>query len=170
MRIAKLSFFILAVSLISLSTKAQDSKFGHVNIADIVLLMPEYQNINTVMEEETQRLERQLMNMQEELQRIEQEYESNFDTYTEEERAAKEEEYTTVQQRVQQFYSNAQQTLQQKQQELQMPVLEKLQRAIAQVGDEHGYLYIFEENSGLTPYKSQNSEDVTTLVKEKLGL
>jgi len=154
----------------SAGISAQNPKFGHVNVADIVLLMPEYQNISTVMESETKKLEDQLTVMREDLQKIELEYENNYETYSVEQRTAKEQEYADMQQRVQTFFTGAQQSLQQKQQELQIPVLEKLKRTIEEVGAEQGYLYIFEVNSGLTLFHSSKSEDVTPMVKTKLGI
>ncbi len=170
MRIKGILFTLLAAILITISASAQELKFGHISVADVVLLMPEYKNIGTVMEQESKKLEGQLKAMQEELKKIELEYEEKYETYTPELRAAKETEYGTMQQRVQEFYSNAQQSLQQKQQELQMPVLEKLRSAIEKVGSENGFLYIFEVDSGLTLFHSQKSVDVTSLVKTELGI
>ena len=165
--------FILSALLTLLFTagaNAQDLKFGHVNVADIVLLMPEYKNISTEMEAESKKLEAQLTSMKEELQKIEIEYENNYETYTAEQREAKEGEYASMQQRVQEFYAGAQQSLQTKQQEMQIPVLDKLRAAIEAGGEEKGYLYVFEMNSGLTLFHSEKSEDITPFVKAKLGL
>ena len=92
---------------------AQAPKFGHISVADVVLQMPEYKKISTVMEEETKKFEDQLVVMREELQKIELEYEKNFETYSDAQRAAKEEEYMNMQQRIQEYFVNAQQTLQQ---------------------------------------------------------
>lgn len=170
MRIKRILFTFLAAILVTFSVSAQDMKFGHISVADIVLLMPEYKNIGTVMEQETKKLEGQLTVMQEELKKIELEYEEKHQSYTPELRAAKEEEYGTMQQRVQEFYSNAQNSLQEKQQELQIPVLEKLRAAIEKVGADNDFLYIFEVDSGLTLFHSQKSVDVTSLVKTELGI
>jgi outer membrane protein len=170
MRIGKIFFTAFVAILISMPLSAQDLKFGHINIADVVLLMPEYKNISKIMEEETTRLETQFSGMREELTKIEIEYENNYLTYTAEQRVAKEQEYENMQQRVQEFFTNAQQSLQVKQQELQVPVLQKLRDAIEEVGKENGFLYVFEGNSGLTLFQSAQSTDVTSLVKTKLGL
>ncbi|WP_026474725.1 OmpH family outer membrane protein [Alkaliflexus imshenetskii] len=162
---------LIAVILsVPLTAMTQEVKFGHISLADVVLLMPEYQNISKVLESETSVLERQFNSMREELQKIEIDYENNFDKYTQEQKNAKEQEYVAMQQRVQEFFVNAQQTLQRRQEELQVPVLEKLNQAIDAVGLEHGFLYIFESNSGLTLYQSSKSVDVTPLVKTKLGI
>lgn len=170
MQIRTLILSALLTLLFTTASSAQDLKFGHVNVADIVLLMPEYKNISTVMEAESKRLEAQLTSMREELQKIEIEYENNYETYTPVQREMKEQEYATIQQRVQEFYAGAQQSLQAKQQELQIPVLEKLRDAIEVVGEERGFLYVFEVNSGLTLFQSEKSEDITPHVKTKLGL
>lgn len=170
MQIRTLIFSVFLMLFFTAASQAQDLKFGHVNVADVVLLMPEYKNITTEMEAETKKLEAQLTSMREELQKIELEYENSYETYTEQQRAAKEEEYAAMQQRVQEFYAGAQQSLQTKQQELQVPVLDKLRAAIEAVGEEKGYLYIFEVNSGLTLFQSEKSEDITAFVKTKLGI
>ncbi len=161
---------ILGIFISSFTIYSQNLKFGHVNVADIILLMPEYQNISKIMDEEATTLENQFTAMREELNNIELEYEKNYETYTAEQRQSKEQEYSEIQQRVQEFYVNAQQTLQMKQEELQIPVLNKLFSVIKEVGDDNGYLYIFEVNSGLTVFQSNLSTDVTPLVKEKLGI
>ncbi len=170
MQIRTLILSGLLTLMLTTASSAQDLKFGHVSVADIVLLMPEYKNISTVMEAETKKLEAQLTSMREELQKIELEYENSYETYSAEQRQAKEGEYAAMQQRVQEFYAGAQQSLQTKQQELQVPVLDKLRDAIEVVGEERGYLYVFEVNSGLTLFQSEKSEDVTPFVKAKLGL
>lgn len=170
MQIRTLFLSVFLMLIFSAASSAQDLKFGHVNVADVVLLMPEYKNITTEMETETKKLEAQLTSMREELQKIELEYEGNYETYTPVQREAKEQEYAAMQQRVQEFYASAQQSLQTKQQELQVPVLDKLRAAIEAVGKEKGYLYVFEVNSGLTLFQSDKSEDITPFVKTKLGI
>src|SRR5690554_2165422 len=113
---------ILMAALLGLvfsSAAAQAPKFGHVNVADIVLLMPEYKNISVEMETETTRLEGQLSAMQEELQKFELDFENNFESYSAVQREAKQQEYATMQQHIQEFFAGAQRGLQEKQQALQ---------------------------------------------------
>ncbi len=166
----KLTFLAIIVSLFTSSIFCQELKFGHISIADVVLLMPEYKNIETVITQETEKLEKQLNTLQKAVEKIEIDYENNYDKYTPEQRNAKEEEYGEMQQRIQDFYQNAQASLQEKQQELQMPVLQKLRNAIEKVGDDNDFLYIFEVESGLTLFQSERSVDVAPLVKKELNL
>src|SRR5690554_7481183 len=85
--------------------------------------------------------------MQEELQKFELDFENNFESYSAVQREAKQQEYATMQQRIQEFFAGAQRGLQEKQQALQVPVLEKLRATIEEVGEEQGFLYRSEEHT-----------------------
>lgn len=170
MRLNKLFIFGVLLMVSAATLTAQTPKFGHVDVESVLMEMPEYKNIQTVLEQETGKLEDQFTTMREELGKLETNYQQTAQSLTDTERQTKESELMAMQQKVQTFYSNAQQSLQQKNQELQMPVLEKLMKAIQTVGDEGEFLYIFEVKSGLTLYQSSQSVDVAPLVKTKLGI
>lgn len=170
MKINKLLILGLVLMLSGTGLVAQTPKFGHIDVESVLLEMPEYKNIQTVLDEETGKLEAQFTTMREELGKLEADYQQKAATLTDAERQSKESELMTMQQKVQAFYTNAQQTLQQKNQELQMPVWDKLIKAIETVGSEGGFLYIFEVKSGLTLYQSSQSVDIAPLVKTKLGI
>ena len=55
-----------------------------------------------------------------------------------------------------------------KEEALVQPMLEKLQRAIDEVGTENGFVYIFDLGSGAVVF--QNGQDVSQMVKTKLGI
>jgi outer membrane protein len=63
----------------------------------------------------------------------------------------------------------AQQSLAQKEQQLLGPIIEKVQKAINEVGTESGLVYIFDLGSQVILYHSSQSVDVAPLVKAKLG-
>jgi outer membrane protein len=98
------------------------------------------------------------------------EYMKLVKTMSAEERAQREDELTQMNQRVQNFYTLAQQLLQSKEQELKAPLLRKVETAIQEVGEENGFLYIFEVTSGVPVFRSAKSVDVNPLVKAKLGI
>ena len=170
MRIRKLVFLAIAMALTGSALKAQTLKFGHIDVEAILTEMPEYKNIQTVLEAETTKLEGQFTTMKEELGKLETDYQQKASTLSAEERAAKEKELTEMQQKVQAFFQNAQKSLQEKNQEMQTPVWEKLNNAIDEVGVEEGFIYIFEVKSGLTLYYSTKSIDIAQMVKTKLGI
>ena len=61
--------------------------------------------------------------------------------------------------------------MQKKQAELLAPIETKINEAITKVGDENGFIYIFDvTNPGTFAYMSSKSINVLPLVKVKLGI
>jgi outer membrane protein len=145
-------------------------KFGHLNSADIMQAMPEYKTAQT----EIQNLEKQYGN---ELQLMESELEKKSEAYEKEKATLpaniaqrRETELQEIYGRMQQFYQDSQMKLQQASQEKMNVLVEKITKAIKEVGVAGGYLYIFDTSSGI-PYISETlSTDVTGEVKKKLGI
>jgi outer membrane protein len=158
---------LLAVSAVNAQ---QPMKFGHINSAEILQAMPELKAIEQQMEAEFEQKESQLMTMQQDLQAKQQSYQQSVNSLTVAERTAREEELIEMNQKVQNFYLLSQQQIQAKQNELRAPVIQKLQTAIQEVGDEQGFLYIFEMTSRVPVFASDKSVDVGPFVKAKLGI
>lgn len=148
----------------------QPMKFGHVNSQEIFQAMPELKTIETTLESEFSSKESQLGTMQKDLQTKQEAYMNEAQTLSQETRIAKEQELQELSQKIQNFYMLAQQQLKSKEQELKMPLYQKVQTAIQEVGDEGGFLYIFELGSGMPVFHSEKSVDVAPLVKAKLGI
>ena len=145
-------------------------KFGHLNSADIMQVMPEYKAAQT----EIQNLEKQYTN---ELQMMESELSKKSEAYEKEKATLpaniaqrREAELQELYTRMQQYYQQSQQELAQASQEKMNVLVEKITKAIKEVGVAGGYLYIFDVASGI-PYISETlSTDVTAAVKAKLGI
>ena len=145
-------------------------KFGHLNSADIIQVMPEY----TAAQTELQNLEKQYTN---ELQLMESELAKKSEAYEKEKATLpaniaqrREAELQDLYARMQQYYQTSQQDLAQASQEKMNALTEKITKAIKEVGVAGGYLYIFDLASGI-PYISETlSTDVTGAVKIKLGI
>jgi outer membrane protein len=148
----------------------QPLKFGHVNTEELFAALPELDLVEKQMEEEYKKQESQLTTLQEAMKAKQEEYMKLVKTMSNEDRAQREEELTQMNQRVQNFYTLAQQLLQSKEQELKAPLLRKVEKAIQEVGEENGFLYIFEVTSGVPVFRSAKSVDVNPLVKAKLGI
>ena len=172
MKKGKYLILLCTIAFSGFNLTAQQLKFGHVDLNQVFTAMPEFTKIQKTLEDETSKLEMQFTVMREELQKLEDDYTKNRDKLTTQQKQAKEKEYTEMAEKVQNFFTNAQQTLKQRQQELQTPVLDKLLKAVQIVGEDEGFLYIFQINSEreLTLYRSPKSIDVTPLVKKKLGI
>lgn len=148
----------------------QGLKFGHINSEEVFKVMPEVAAVEKQLDEEYKKQETQLTALQEQLKVKQDEYAKIASTLTQEQAQEKETELAEYNQRIQTFYKLAQQQLQAKQQELQTPLIKKIQTAIQEVGDENGFVYIFEEKAGLAVFHSAKSVDVAPLVKAKLGI
>ena len=166
-------FLILLVILPCSRVLAQTPKFGHVDLNAIFMVMPEYSAIQKTLDDETSKLESQLTVMQEDLRKLEDDFAQNAANMTTQQQQQKSEEYNEMMGKIQVFFTNAQESLQQKQMELQQPVIDKLNKAIDDVGAEEGFLYIFQASStdvSFVMFHSAQSVDVTSFVKKKLGI
>ena len=145
-------------------------KFGHLNSAEIIQVMPEY----TAAQTELQNLEKQYTN---ELQLLESELAKKSEAYEKEKATLpaniaqrREQELQELYGKMQQYYQTSQQELAQASQEKMAALTEKITKAIKEVGVAGGFLYIFDTASGI-PYISETlSTDVTAQVKAKLGI
>ncbi len=145
-------------------------KFGHLNSADIIQVMPEY----TAAQTELQNLEKQYTNelqlMESELAKKSEAYEKEKATLPANIQQRREQELQELYGKMQQYYQTSQQELAQASQEKMAALTEKITKAIKEVGVAGGFLYIFDTASGI-PYISETlSTDVTAQVKAKLGI
>jgi outer membrane protein len=161
-----IAFVFPAVSF----AQSQELKFGHINVSELMSMMPERDSIQKEMQEYQKMLQREMQTMQQEYSQKLQQYQKNRSNYSEMVRKSKEKELQQMQGRIQEFSSTAQQDMQQKQQELMEPLMNKIENAIQRVGEENGYIYIFDTSAGAIVYQSDQSENVLPLVQKELGL
>lgn len=171
----RIGLIILAVSLMlpasSLFSQGSDYKFGHINVQQLMSMMPQRDSARQELQEYNQMLQQELQTMQQEYQSKLQDYQENVDAYSQAVRKSKERELQDIQRRIQEFQTTAQQDFQQKQSEIMQPIMKKINDAIRTVGEENGYIYIFDTSAGAVVYKDdKNSKDVMPLVKQELGL
>ncbi len=148
----------------------QPMKFGHIDTQEVLNSLPELKVIQTQLETEYKEKENQLATMQADLKSQQDEYVKVAQTMTPQARAEKEKGLQDMGQKVQNYYMLAQQQLQAREQELKMPLVQRVKTAIQEVGDENGFLYIFETASNMPLYRSEKSIDVSSLVKKKMGI
>ena len=162
-RVILLCLFLFAGGL-----SAQTLKFGHIDFQQLLQLMPERDVAQKAMLKTQTDLESQLATMQKELTEKGKEYFAQQKTLAEAVRVAKEEELQSIQQRIQTFQQQAQENLSKEEAKQFQPIIEKARKAISDVGQEQGLLYVFEVNGVL--YHSQQSIDLLSSVKTKLGI
>lgn len=168
MKVTKL-FIVLFIAAIAGNISAQDLKFGHIDIQKVVTELPEKLAADKALQEEAQKLDNQLKVMSADLEKKYTDYMTQRDTLPELIRATKEKEIQDYNQRIKQYNTMAQQTIAQKEQQLLQPIIQKVQKAIDEVGQENGFIYIFDVSTQVVLYHSSQSVDCGPLVKTKLG-
>lgn len=146
-------------------------KFGHINTADLIPLMSEYKSAQTELEELRKQYMEELNYMQTEYQKKEDDYLNNRETLPESIRTRREQELMEGQQKISQYYQDCQVNLENKSNELMGNIESKVLKAIQSVGEEGGYVCVFNISGGVVPYVSSTlTTDVTEAVKAKLGI
>lgn len=163
------SKLLLILGLFAFTLNASAQKFGHIDFAKLYSQMPGLDSVQVKYKDYADQLRKQIGAMQTELENKYADYQANSATMSPIIKQTKEKEMSDLNDRIQAFNSQAQQDLSAKETELTTPIIEKARKAITDVAKEHGYAYIFNSAEGLLLY-AQESDDITDLVKKKLGI
>nr|WP_319400046.1 OmpH family outer membrane protein [uncultured Carboxylicivirga sp.] len=162
-------FVVIAAIAFSGKTFAQELKFGHIDVQKVLSELPAKIEADKTLQAEATKLQNQLQVMQSELEKMYTDYVSQRDSLPDLIRATKEKEMQDKDQRLQQYQQMASQEIEKKNQQLLAPIVEKLQKAIDEVGQEQGLIYIFNLSAQAVVYHSDKSIDVADLVKAKFN-
>ena len=160
---------LLLMLVLPMSVFAQ--KFGHIKTQEILTIMPEYTKAQT----DIQTMQKQY---EDEMKRLQDEINKKFAAYQQEQanlpkniQERRQKELQELNERGMQMGQDAQQQLQQSWMQMLEPIAKKIDDAIKAVGQEGGYIYIFDLNATQIPFINEaHSTDVTAAVKAKLGL
>lgn len=162
-----LTVVVLAVGLFCNELNAQKAKFGHVNYAGIIEIMPETDSAQVAVKQLKADLEAEAGVMQQEFQAKYEDFAQKQATYSPAVAKVKQKELEDMYERMQAFAEGAQSQIQAKQMELLEPVQNKVLGAIKEVAKAENYTYIFDVT---TVAFGWDSTDITDKVKAKLGL
>ena len=161
---------ILMVALLPLIAMAQTVKLGYINSQEVMMMMPEVNDVEKQLAEFNEKNMKYLQDMEKEIQDKYAKYEQEKDNLTDAIRRVQEEELMGLQQRLQTTYQALQQETQKKQAELIQPLQEKLRNAIESVSKKQGLTMVYDMMSGAILYKSEAAIDITPAVKKELGI
>lgn len=162
---------IAVLCCLPMSLMAQTTfKFGTVNSAEIIAAMPERATAEQQLQDLSKKYEDEFVKVQEEFQNKYKELQALGDTVPETIKMRRLQEVQESQQRIESFRTMAQEDIAKKQEELFIPIQQKLMDAIKAVGEEGKYTYIFDLTYPVVLYQGAGSEDITPLVKAKLGI
>jgi len=148
---------------------AQNLKFGHINLQEIVPLMTEYDSAEVKLKGLAKELEEQIKTMQLELQTKYETYQQKATTWSATILESKRKELEELQVRIQDFQQGAQQELQQAQNVGMTEVINIAKTAVEKIAKQDGYTFIFDTGT-LLYFNPAQSTDITVLVKKALNI
>ncbi len=169
--------FLISLGIILLSFSSLTAqKVGYCEIEKIVPIMPDYEQAKA-------KLEGEMLEIQTQAEEMQVEFNNKYKQFTDNAALAsgdakkwspsiqqvKEQELQQLQQRIQDFQYTAQENLQIRQIELLEPITKKVADAIDVIMEEKGFTYVITDLTVIQVNKTK-CEDVTPLVKQKLGL
>lgn len=162
-------FAMVALLLVAATTTASAQKFGFVNSTEILATLP-------AMKAAESNLEGMQKQLQKKGQAMVQEFQTDYQALQQEVQGGtlspkqQQEKATALQKReeqIAQFEQTMVADLQKKRAELLEPIYKQVNDAIKAVAEEEGFMFIFDQQVLLY---GQESQDVSTQVKAKLGL
>jgi outer membrane protein len=151
--------------LISMAAFSQTTlKIGHVDIAEILAVLPERDSAAAVIEKESKEIQSTYDDMTAVYNKILDDYEKGQSTYSEPVKKIKESELMDKEKRLQEFGQNASANLQKRNSELIQPILNKILKAVDKVAAENGFTYILDVSKGSVVYTSKDSQNINPLV------
>lgn len=166
----KLSLAVVALFAATTVGNAQP-KFGYVNSQEIILSMPEIQDVQLSMERLQKDLNEQLEIILVEYNNKIADYQKNAANLSDAIRQSKEQELMSLQQRYEELGKAGQQDLQTQQAKLMQPIVEKANAAIEKVAQEGKFTAIFDMAAGALVYYSKDQMvDITPLLRKELGI
>jgi outer membrane protein len=143
-------------------------KFGHVSIQELAAGMPEMIDGKKKLDGISKQYEGELAKMYQELNKKYTDFVAAKDSLTETIKGRRTQELQELEQRFNNFRQSSTEEVQKQQGTLEREVMEAIVKAVKEVGEENGYLYIMDKNNALF-ISSTKSTDVMGLVKAKLN-
>lgn len=159
------------IALSSLNFTFAQSKVAHLNVSEIMRLMPETKIAESDFQKLAQTYQAELKDLEEAYGAKVKQYGAEEANQMPEENQKRFEEIQEMQQSMQQYNQQAQQDMQRKQIDMIVPIQEKVLAAINAVADSQGIDYVFDS----TPGQGQTGlvfkgKDLAEDVKKELGL
>lgn len=165
-------FLIVSLLALPFGAIAQESasqpRFATVKLQEIFQAMPETADANAKLQAVSKKYEDENLKMKEEFEKKYNDYVAQRDSMPENIRARREQELNEINQRMSNFMDVARNDIEKQQEGMVSPIQEKLIKTVKEIGAENDFIYILDENSVV--FKGSKTEDITGLVKERLGI
>lgn len=162
---------LLAVAVaLPMFASAQTVKIGIVDTNAVFQAMPETTAAQTKLQEIQKKYQDEFTRLEDEYKRMVDDLQKMKEDELPAIRERKTREISDYQQKIQAFMQSADNDIQQQQAGLMAPIATKMKEAIESVGKENGYAMIQNYSPDQILYYASPVEDITPLVKAKLGL
>ena len=162
-------FLVAAAAIITLSASAQNLKFAHVNLQELVYLTADYEAAQKTLLASQKEAQDTYQSMVDEFNTKYSEYQQKASTWTATILETKQAELSRIQQSIQEFQQNIQVELQQQESDLINPIQQKAIETVQKLAKDGGYVYVFEIGSLLYVNEAQ-STDLTPAARKALGI
>ena len=163
----KIVLFVLVMFPVAIFAQ-ESQKIAYVNYIDVIVAMPEYKQMQDTLKKNENVFQTELKILSDEYTKKLSDYVEQRESLNESIKLRREQELEDIRQRAESFQQYASQKQEEAQQAMIVPIQNKLQKAIDDVGRENNFLYIV--NSQAFLYTSPNAVDATPLIKKKLGI
>lgn len=162
---------LLAIALICpMLLSAQTLKIGLVDFSSVLQAMPETTAAQNQIREVSEKYDAEYKKLGEEMNRLMEEYQKMAENELPAIKERKTRELSDYQQKIQQFEQNAMNDINNMNRDLMAPIQQKIAQAVESVGREGNFSLIQLYDPQLVLYRADPVEDITPLVKAKLGL
>lgn len=164
-------FLVVSLVIFGSTAFAQQQKLGYINSAEVIGMMPERDSASKNLEAYQKDWTDQYQALNNEFTTKVQDYQKKLPTMSPAMAQQAEKDINSLRQRIEEFAQVAQEDMQKKEQELMQPIIKKIQDAIAVVGKDNGFTFIFDLAQGSVVYfNDATANNILPLVKLKLGL
>lgn len=156
--------------ILPLCASAQTFKMGLVNVDGVMQGMPEFTEAQAKISDTSKKYEAEFQKLQDEMKRLYEDFQKMDENELPAIRERKTRELADYDQKLQTFQQTAMQDLQRMQSELMAPISAKISQAVESVAKENSFSLVQVMEPQLTLYHAAPVEDITPLVKAKLGI
>lgn len=160
---------VIFMASVGLAANAQ-TKIAHINSQELLAAMPETDSAQKELEKIAMQHDLAIEEMSVEFNKKLEDFNQNYNTYSELVRASKEAELQDLQKRIQAFQQTAEQDLQRQRYDMFQPIQEKAIGAVNEIAKEQGFTYVIDSGTGVVVYMGDDAVDILPLVKTKLNL
>jgi outer membrane protein len=157
--------------MMAFSVFGQEQKHAHLNLGNILAMMPEVAeaeaNMKNLRDSLVQVYEGRLQGLQNEYGAFQAEMAQGNVAPIDQQKKAQ--EFQQKQQQLVQFEQQIPTIMEIRRQQKLAPILERIDQAVKEVANENGYSMVFDTSGGAMLFAAE-TEDIMSLVKAKLGL